>query len=211
MAFSAKKATTRTRLLDAATTVFGRKGFTDATIAEICDEAQANIAAVNYHFGSKEELYKAAWVHAFEQSNPSGDMSFDATGDSPRERLRYLILQLIRRITNPDNSAFAIMEQEFAHPTGLLGGIVAQTLAPHKERFNTQIAEIMGASATTDAVDMCRISIIAQCFHLNQLTKSMPTHGNPLRNGTFDPALYAEHVCRFSLGGIEAIRKELEA
>ena len=50
---------TRRRLLDAAGEVFAEKGFAKATVREICQKAEANIAAVNYHFGDKEKLYAA--------------------------------------------------------------------------------------------------------------------------------------------------------
>ncbi len=56
------------RLLDAACAVFAEKGYHEATIAEICEKAGANIAAVNYHFGGKETLYVRAWKLAFERS-----------------------------------------------------------------------------------------------------------------------------------------------
>jgi len=59
---------TRQRLLEAAAEVFAQKGFWEATHAEICAKARANTAAVNYHFGSKENLYVEAWKHAFERS-----------------------------------------------------------------------------------------------------------------------------------------------
>jgi len=55
---------TDARLLQAACNVFAEKGFRQATIAEIRRKARANIAAVNYHFGSKQALYKEAWRHA---------------------------------------------------------------------------------------------------------------------------------------------------
>jgi len=43
---------TRQRLLDVASQLFARNGFRSTTVAEICTQAQANIASVNYHFGS---------------------------------------------------------------------------------------------------------------------------------------------------------------
>ena len=46
------------KLLAAAGDVFIEKGFRDATVAEICARAEANISAVNYHFGSKEASIK---------------------------------------------------------------------------------------------------------------------------------------------------------
>ena len=48
---------TRHRLIESAGKVFAEKGFPSATVREICQLADANIAAVNYHFGDKEKLY----------------------------------------------------------------------------------------------------------------------------------------------------------
>lgn len=48
----------RSRILSAALTVFSKRGFDAATLKEITDRARVNIAAVNYHFQSKEELVR---------------------------------------------------------------------------------------------------------------------------------------------------------
>lgn len=48
---------TKSRIIEAAGQIFGQKGFEGATIREICQLAQANVAAVNYHFGDKQRLY----------------------------------------------------------------------------------------------------------------------------------------------------------
>jgi AcrR family transcriptional regulator len=61
-----KKKSTRERVLEAACQIFADKGFHNTTVADICEKAEANIAAVNYHFGDKESLYDAVWHHAFE-------------------------------------------------------------------------------------------------------------------------------------------------
>ena len=59
---------TRQNLLMAAGEIFAAKGFRETTIAEICKQAEANTAAVSYHFGSKEALYVESWRYAFSQS-----------------------------------------------------------------------------------------------------------------------------------------------
>src|SRR4030042_1476603 len=88
-------------LLAAASEVFAEKGYRDATIAKICKRAGANIAAVNYHFGDKETLYKEAWRHSFSESlkayAPDGGVSADA---EPEQRLRGYIVAFLRRIAD---------------------------------------------------------------------------------------------------------------
>jgi len=51
---------TRQALILAAITIFGRDGFHAASTRDIAREAEANQAAIGYHFGGKEALYLAA-------------------------------------------------------------------------------------------------------------------------------------------------------
>ena len=48
---------TKKRLIEAAGSLFADKGFKETTVRDICEQAGANVAAVNYHFGDKEKLY----------------------------------------------------------------------------------------------------------------------------------------------------------
>jgi AcrR family transcriptional regulator len=46
------------RIIDSAERLFSKHGFSDASLRQITEDAGVNLAAVNYHFGSKEDLYK---------------------------------------------------------------------------------------------------------------------------------------------------------
>jgi len=50
---------TKDKILDAAEELFAVKGFNGTSLREITSQAEVNLAAVNYHFGSKKELIKA--------------------------------------------------------------------------------------------------------------------------------------------------------
>ena len=54
-----RKARTRASLLDAARTLFARRGFETTTIAEITDTADLGVGSFYNHFGSKEQLLAA--------------------------------------------------------------------------------------------------------------------------------------------------------
>ena len=50
---------TRARILDAALELFGERGLAGATVRDIAARAKVNVAAISYHFGGKDELYRA--------------------------------------------------------------------------------------------------------------------------------------------------------
>lgn len=82
---------TRARLIEAAILCFAERGFEGAGIREIAQQAQANSALVQYHFGGKEGLYLAALRHVFE----SGAHKVEALpapprGDEPDARARAI-------------------------------------------------------------------------------------------------------------------------
>lgn len=52
---------TATKLLDAAEKLFAAQGFAETTLRTITKQAGVNLAAVNYHFGSKEALIQAVF------------------------------------------------------------------------------------------------------------------------------------------------------
>ena len=56
--------TKRQRIVDAAGEMFAERGFEATTVRDICQAAEANIAAVNYYFGDKQRLYVEAVVRA---------------------------------------------------------------------------------------------------------------------------------------------------
>ena len=200
-------------LLAAASEVFAEKGYRDATIAEICERARANVAAVNYHFGDKETLYTEAWRYSFSKSirayPPDGDVRDDAPAG---ERLRGQIIALLRRIADKHNREFLIVQKELANPTGLLNEVMREELRPLQERMEIMVHELLGPQVSDTGVRFCEISIISQC--INPLVVRKGVKGKRKRKdgppGIDDIEAYADHVVRFSLAGIRAVRDEAE-
>jgi TetR/AcrR family transcriptional regulator, regulator of cefoperazone and chloramphenicol sensitivity len=198
-------------LLAAASEVFAEKGYRDATIAEICERAKANVAAVNYHFGDKETLYTEAWRHSFSESvkthPPDGGVS---DGAPPEERLRGQVAALLRRIADESNREFLIVQKELANPTGLLNEVMQEELWPLQERMESLVRELLGPRTSDMQVRFCVISIISQCINpmvaiKGQKEKREGKDGPP---GIDDIEAYPNHVVKFSLAGIRAIRDE---
>lgn len=205
---------TRQNLLDAACEVFARKGFREATIAEICQKAKANSAAASYHFGGKEGLYVESWRAAFARSlrvyPPDGGVPANAPA---AEQLRGRIFAIMRRIIDPASHEFDIAHQEMASPTGLLAGPISESLEPIFRSLSDLVRALLGEAASEQQVRLCQMSIRAQCFGplLRERHRKMAPPGlappapEPLPD---DVETLAEHVTNFSLAGIQAIRAQ---
>jgi AcrR family transcriptional regulator len=62
-------ADTRERILDTAERLFAERGYSSVSTRQIADEAQANVAAAHYHFGSKEALLEAVFKRRLDGLN----------------------------------------------------------------------------------------------------------------------------------------------
>jgi len=60
---------TKTRILDAAEALFTEHGFEATSLRQLTAAAGVNLAAVNYHFGSKEELFQAVLTRRLDPMN----------------------------------------------------------------------------------------------------------------------------------------------
>jgi AcrR family transcriptional regulator len=62
-------AATKARILDAAESLFMEHGFEATSLRALTAAAGVNLAAVNYHFGSKEELFQAVLTRRLDAMN----------------------------------------------------------------------------------------------------------------------------------------------
>jgi TetR/AcrR family transcriptional regulator, regulator of cefoperazone and chloramphenicol sensitivity len=205
---------TRKNLLNAACEIFAQKGFRDTTIAEISKRAGTNVAAVNYHFSSKETLYVEAWRCAFQESikahPPDGGLRDNAPVE---ERFRAHVKATIERLADKNNKEFWFVQREFANPTGLLEEVMKQEIHPLQKKTESIAREFLGPSVSEQDVRFCETSIISQCVNPMIVHKKSQdkdkAQTEPQR--IKDINAYAEHVLRFSLAGMKAIRKNAES
>ena len=198
---------TRSRILDCACEMFAEKGYQTTKVADICQLAGANVAAVNYYFGDKATLYTEAWQQAFKKCSEL--LLHDAAATSPEDQLRIHIHSLIQNFTDQgDWGQFTrLYLMELANPTGLIHNIWHKLIEPRRQILLGIIRNIIGTKASDEAVLFCEMSIINQC---RALTTTRPSDMEYMLGQPLSPDLImrlADHVTRFSLAGIRAIGK----
>lgn len=107
---------TKTRILDSAERLFAGKGFHNTSLRDITKDAGANLAAVNYHFGSKDTLFEEVFKRHFLPVNRirlerleeiRDDAARNRSRPSVREVLQAFIAPVVYfRKTEPGAAAF---------------------------------------------------------------------------------------------------------
>jgi AcrR family transcriptional regulator len=160
-------AETRQQLLAAAAAVFAEVGFRDATVREICRRAEANIAAVNYHFGDKETLYAEVLRYAYQIAMEKHPLRLEVGPDGgPEKRLRAFVHSLLSRIFDEGAGAWhgQLMAREMIEPTAALDVLVEERIRPMSNELWKVIAEILGCPVHDERVRLCGFSVVSQCL-----------------------------------------------
>ena len=207
---------TRGRILAAACEVFADKGYHDATVEEICRRAKSNVAAINYHFGSKDRLYAKVWRRAFDEATeaypPEGCMGPEA---APEERLRSAIYSLVGKTVDPGRIGHAgkLLLREMINPTDVIRNVKRDALRPLHDRMNNLVKELLGPEASREQLLLCQMSIVHQCIAIGirLFTGRIPPHMRLDVPSDQLVEMLTEHITRFSLAGINAVRRDVKA
>ncbi|MBV7267529.1 TetR/AcrR family transcriptional regulator [Erythrobacter ani] len=88
---------TRSKLLKAAVTVFGKNGFEASSVRQIADLAGVNHGSIKYHYSSKGDLWRASVSYLFSQMEQAVHTNEAAWSKmTSRERLKDSIRSFVR-------------------------------------------------------------------------------------------------------------------
>jgi AcrR family transcriptional regulator len=200
-------AETTERLLAAAGEVFAEVGFRGATLREICRRGRANIAAVNYYFRDKQQLYAAVLDRAVVAAGEGMALLAPDPADPPEEKLRHLIHGFFDNLLGEDRPVqlLRLMAHEAVEPTPALDLVVEKVVRPVTRILDAVLTELLGTAADAVLVRDCRGSVLSLCgdyYHSAAFIQRVD-HLDVHEPATIEHL--AEHVFRFSLGAIRAL------
>jgi AcrR family transcriptional regulator len=130
---------TKTRILDAAEKLFGKNGFEETSLRDITAEAQVNLAAVNYHFQTKESLIDAVILRRLEPLNRKRMEMLDAAGETPSvEQIAEAFLAPLIEVDIPNVAP--LVGRVFSNPAQFAVRVFLKELAPVVRRFDQAMA-----------------------------------------------------------------------
>jgi AcrR family transcriptional regulator len=142
MTKSDKEMMTRQRLIEASIDLFSRRGFEGTSLSSIADEAGVSQPTLNYHFGTKQQLYRDVIRHCGAQWVAAVDMGDDLRDLGQLDVLR-VVLRRLGRVIVGQNVVTRLMLQASMHPR--FEAEVEEALRPGVDSLTSRLLELMAA------------------------------------------------------------------
>ena len=203
---SDKSDSTRDRIILQAGPIFASKGFRAATVREICDAADVNLASINYYFGDKQKLYFETVVRAREMRveqvpQPTWDQS-----TTPRQKLQGFVGLILDRLVAMQTEPWQVrlLMREILQPTEACSHLVKEYFRPFFDSLLGIVDDIVEAPLSEHRRTKIGLSIVGQCLYY-RFAAGVTTLivGDEDFEEHFDRDSLAEHITGFSLAAIE--------
>jgi len=140
---------TRTRILDAAEELFMQHGFEGTSMRLLTAKAAVNLAAVNYHFGSKDALIEALFRRRLDPMNAARLAALEKLETDSAGRplaaegiIRAFVGESLRMIEDNRSGGrnfIRLLGRTYTEPAKSIRALIGQMYAPTIERYKTAL------------------------------------------------------------------------
>jgi AcrR family transcriptional regulator len=206
---------TRMRILEAAERLFAERGFENTSVRDITNEADCNVAAVNYHFGGKDNLYIEAFSDLLAELRDRRIETIRRDmGSVDAPTLEYFLDTFAKGFMDPLVDAgrgrmfLAFMYHEMAAPHLPREVFLEEFLEPLMAVAGEALGRV-APSMDPGTLRLCLMSMVGQLLHALMVR----THFTPEKLPSVVPGDLGDHVrhiVRFTAGGIRACAVGIE-
>jgi AcrR family transcriptional regulator len=189
--------------------LFAQRGFKDVTVREICHDARANVAAVNYHFGDKLGLYREVLQLAIDAIRDTTETARQAGRGLPAdEQLRsYVRLYLSRMLAPGHETIHKLINRELNDPTPALDDLIERGVRPRVEYLSGVVARMMDCDVSDPRVLRCVGSVHSQSIVYLRPNVIAERLGFSFNATAAEIEEAARHIAEFCVAGVHAISR----
>ncbi|MBL9047364.1 MAG: CerR family C-terminal domain-containing protein [Tabrizicola sp.] len=161
---------TRLALIRAGIRLFGLQGFSATSVRQLANEAQANIAAITYHFGGKDGL-RLACAEEFGRRMGAATgarvVGGDISPDSAREELRTIVRTMLGFLLDAKGASELVpfMLRELAENGPGIDIVYRGFAEPTHRRLCLLWAQATGTEAEDESVKLAVFALIGQLMY----------------------------------------------
>jgi len=164
---------TRERILDAAESLFIEHGFAATSVRAIATRAEVNLAATNYHFGSKKGLFSAVFQRRIKPINESRLQRLAALQQEAQVGKRQLTIRSILEcffepLRHVDPGAPALIGRMYGEPESLTRPILEETFQEVAMAFQGALSQVL-PRVTAEDIRWRFHFMIGSMIHLLQM------------------------------------------
>jgi AcrR family transcriptional regulator len=206
----------RERILDEAEALFAAKGFHAVTVREITNAADCNLAAVNYHFGNKQNLYlevfRARWTPRARKIQASFRNALSARDGRSLAGIVHALAKAFLQgpLTDEERLRHSqLMIREMAMPTPAADILVGQVIQPFFRELADLLRPFLARGTEREQVMLNILSVFAMVIYFNFARLPVMRVTGREYDHHFKERL-VEHIVQFSLRGLDTYREEGE-
>jgi AcrR family transcriptional regulator len=201
---------TKARLLDVAERLFADHGIDGTSLREITKEAKTNLAAVNYHFSSKDGLIAAVFARRLEPLSAEQSALLDAieqrAGEQPA-RLEDVLRAIIQPAVIGKSSLHEgqepfhrLMGRVFAEPGSQLQLLVKTQFEKVSQRFDRLLRRSL-PQLSAEEVFWRRQFLIGALHHVLLISDKPDSYAALGLHPSFEPHRMVEQLVDFAAAG----------
>jgi AcrR family transcriptional regulator len=138
---------TRTRILDAAEELFMQHGFEGTSMRLLTSKAGVNLAAVNYHFGSKDALIEAVFRRRLDPMNQARiaeleKLEAQSATPAPEDIIRAFLaptLKLVEDARGGGRNFIRLLGRTYTEPAKEIRQLIGQMYGPVMDRYKAAL------------------------------------------------------------------------
>lgn len=139
---------TKERILTAAETLFAQRGFDGASLRQLTAAAGVNLAAVNYHFGSKEKLVEQVFKRRLDALNQHRLAELAKVAGKPGTKLEDVLAAYIRpalELSHEGNGSLfmRVLARAFAEHDDTLRQFLSENYGHVMKQFTGEFARLL--------------------------------------------------------------------
>ena len=201
---------TRDRLLDEAEDLFAQRGYHAVSVREITKAAESNLAAVNYHFGNKQNLYlevfRARWLPRASRIQQSFKQSLKNNGNpTPNMVVQSFARSFLEGPMSADERTrhLKLISGELVQPTEAFELVVEQVFRPLFGKFLEDLRKAMPDTIDEKQMVLNVFSILSMVLYFN-FARPLITSFVGGQEGKDIETRLVDHIVQFSLSGVNA-------
>jgi TetR/AcrR family transcriptional regulator, regulator of cefoperazone and chloramphenicol sensitivity len=202
------------RILQEAEALFAERGFYAVTIREITKAARCNLAAVNYHFGNKQNLYmevfRCLWKPRAKRVLSRFESVLALQKEMSLEGIVHAVAEAFIKGPLSDDERLRhsqLMIREMARPTEAFEMVVGDVIGPFQRKLAELIRPFLAREMGQVALLLHVQSIISMVIHFNFARNPVIRITGMEYDGDFKDEL-VKHVVKFSLSGLNGVGRE---